>query len=112
MDEWLCDAESSSINPDLVNVIRQYRDLFVDKLSDGLSPPRVLEMTSFTVPDAIVPRGGTPRFTQPEAEVIRNTLQVYLRKMDPTEHLPICLTGPTRSKEGRPSRLSRLAYGN
>ena len=80
MDEWLPHAESSSTNPDRVNLIREYRDLFVDELPDGLPPPRMLDITSVTVQDATVPKGGTPRFAQPDVEVSRNALQVYLRK--------------------------------
>lgn len=80
VDEWLREAEANRTNSELVSLIREYRDLFVDELPDGLPPPRVLDMTIVTVPDATVPKGGTPRFTQPEVEVIRNTLQQYLRK--------------------------------
>ncbi|KAL8270363.1 hypothetical protein Esti_005687 [Eimeria stiedai] len=37
-------------------------------------------MTIATVPNATVPKGSSPRFTQPELSAIRNILEEYLRK--------------------------------
>ena len=114
VDEWLRNAEFSSTDPDLVSLIKEYRGLFVDELPDGLPPPRVLGMTIVIFSDAKVPKGGTLRFTKPEV-VIRNTLQMYLRKRWIQQSIapyasPVLLVPKKRDPPGPPGSRMVINY--
>ncbi|KAL8451781.1 hypothetical protein Emed_001772 [Eimeria media] len=80
VEELLASAPQQGVHPQVVQLVDKYRDLFLDALPDGLPPQRAFDMTIVTVRNATVPKGGTPRFTQPEVSAIRTILQEYLRK--------------------------------
>ena len=80
LEEWLSTAQERKVRSTVVSLVAKYRALFPDELPDGLPPPRILDMTSVTVPGAIVPKGGTPRCTPQEIETLRGCLQQYLQK--------------------------------
>ncbi|KAL8275150.1 hypothetical protein Esti_000900 [Eimeria stiedai] len=70
-------ARSSS---KVVQLVVKYRDLFLDELLDGISPPRAFDMMIATIPNVTTAKRGSSRFTQPEASAIGNILEEHFRK--------------------------------
>ncbi|KAL8272811.1 hypothetical protein Esti_003250 [Eimeria stiedai] len=91
VEEWLAAAPQQVVHPRVVQPVVKYRDLFLDELPDGLPPPRAFDMTIATVPNATVPKCGSPRFTQPELSAIRNVLKdLSPEKVDSKQPFTLC----------------------
>ncbi|KAL8273693.1 hypothetical protein Esti_002405 [Eimeria stiedai] len=80
VEEWLATAPQQGVYPNVVQLAVKYKDISLDVFSDGLSSPRAFDTTIATFPNATVPKGGSPCFTQSELSAIRNVLEEYLRK--------------------------------
>ena len=66
--------------PKVIELVQKYRELFPDEIPDGLPPPRSIDMRIITIPDAKIPQTGSPRFSAPEVNVMREIMQKLLRK--------------------------------
>ncbi|KAL8273025.1 hypothetical protein Esti_003078 [Eimeria stiedai] len=78
VEKWLATAQQQGVHPKVVQLVVKYRGLFLNELPDGLRLPRAFHMTIATIPNATVPKGSSPRFTQPELSAIRSVLEEYL----------------------------------